>query len=154
MPAHTPRTSLSPLREADPVFFCRADQRPSVAASDMVSFEGSEYEILDDSVSSSMTPPFLSLENPANLSQAWTPKFSASCQELWTSWAWSGLHQRSPHAAAWMSSSCWGAVRTLCSASFTVLPGSSQRTHQVVVRPLLGPPTYFLCICPHFGRRR
>ncbi len=54
MPAHTPRASLSPLREAGPIFFCRADQRPSVAASDMVSFEGSEYEILDDSVSSSM----------------------------------------------------------------------------------------------------
>ncbi len=50
-PAQTPRTSLSAPREADPVFFSRADQRPSAAASDMVSFGGSEDEILDDSVS-------------------------------------------------------------------------------------------------------
>ncbi len=50
-PAQTPRTSLSPPREADPVFFSRAEQHPSMAASDMVSFGGSEDEILDDSVS-------------------------------------------------------------------------------------------------------
>ncbi len=39
----------------------------------------------------SMTLPSLSLANPASLSQAWMPNFSASCQELWMSWAWSGL---------------------------------------------------------------
>ncbi len=45
------RSSLSPSREADPVFYSRADQHPSTAASDMVSFGGSEDEILDDSMS-------------------------------------------------------------------------------------------------------
>ncbi len=50
-PAQTPRSSLSPLREADPVFFSHAEQRPSATTSDMVSFRGSEIEILDDSMS-------------------------------------------------------------------------------------------------------
>ncbi len=45
------RSSLSPSREADPVFYSRADQHPSTAVSDMVSFGGSEDEILDDSMS-------------------------------------------------------------------------------------------------------
>ncbi len=40
-----------PPREADPIFFSCADQRPSVAASDMVSFGGSKDEIPDDSLS-------------------------------------------------------------------------------------------------------
>ncbi len=47
----TPRNSLSPTREANPVFFSRPDQRPSVAASDLVSFGGGKDEGLDDSVS-------------------------------------------------------------------------------------------------------
>ncbi len=46
-PAQTPRAPI----EANPVFFSRADQCPSAAVSDMVSFGGSEDEILDDSVS-------------------------------------------------------------------------------------------------------
>ncbi len=50
-PAKTPRTKLTPTREADPVFFPRPDQRPSGAASDMVSFGLSEDEGLDDDVS-------------------------------------------------------------------------------------------------------
>ncbi len=50
-PAQTLRSSFSPPREADHVFFSRADQPPSAAASNMVSFGGSENEILDDSVS-------------------------------------------------------------------------------------------------------
>ncbi|KAF4107361.1 hypothetical protein G5714_011725 [Onychostoma macrolepis] len=50
-PTQTPRTSLSPTREVLPVFFSRPDQRPSVAACNLVSFGGSEDEVLDDSVS-------------------------------------------------------------------------------------------------------
>ncbi|KAF4114474.1 hypothetical protein G5714_004697 [Onychostoma macrolepis] len=51
MLAQTPRTSLSPTSEVLPIFFSRPDQRPSAAASDLVSFGGSEDEVLDDSVS-------------------------------------------------------------------------------------------------------
>ncbi len=41
------------------------------------------------------------------------PKFSVSSQKRLKSWVWSGLHQRSPLAAVWMSGSCRGAVRPL-----------------------------------------
>ncbi|KAF4099589.1 hypothetical protein G5714_019715 [Onychostoma macrolepis] len=50
-PAQTPHTSLSPTRAVLPVFFSRPDQCPSAAASDLVSFGGSEDEVLDNSVS-------------------------------------------------------------------------------------------------------
>ncbi len=102
----------------------RADQRPSAVESDMVSFGRSEDEILDDNVSLAASdgeelsdsiddpaPP----QNPVSLSQARTLNFSVSCQELWTSWAWSGHRRRSPPAAAWMSDSCLGAIRPLVS---------------------------------------
>ncbi|KAK2898752.1 hypothetical protein Q8A67_010170 [Cirrhinus molitorella] len=49
--AQPPRASLSPQREASPVLFSRLDQRPCVAASNLVSFGGSEDEMLDDSMS-------------------------------------------------------------------------------------------------------
>ncbi len=92
-PAQTLRSSFSPPKEADHVFFSRG---PSCWAR-------------------SMTPPSLSLVNPASLSQARMPTFSASYQELWMSWAWSGLHRRSPPTAAWISGSCHGAVSPLVS---------------------------------------
>ncbi len=41
------------------------------------------------------------------------PNFSVSSQKRLKSWVWSGLHQRSPLAAVWMSGFCWGAVRPL-----------------------------------------
>ncbi len=47
--AQCPRASLSPWREDSPGLFTQPDQRPSAAASDMVSFGGSDDE-LDDSL--------------------------------------------------------------------------------------------------------
>ncbi len=41
------------------------------------------------------------------------PNFSVSSQKRLKSWVWSGLHQRSPLAAVWMSGFCRGAVRPL-----------------------------------------
>ncbi len=41
------------------------------------------------------------------------PNFSVSSQKRLKTWVWSGLHQRSPLAAVWMSGSCRGAVRPL-----------------------------------------
>ncbi len=90
-------TTLSPTKEADPVFFSCPDQRPSAAASDMVLFGGSENEGLDDSVSlaasdaeellgSLYDPAPLSLARQESLSRAQTPNFSTSCLELWMSW--------------------------------------------------------------------
>ncbi len=41
------------------------------------------------------------------------PNFSVSSPKRLKSWVWSGLHQRSPLAAVWMSGFCRGAVRPL-----------------------------------------
>ncbi len=52
--AHTswaPCASLSPNREVTPILFFHPDQRPSAAASDLVSFGGSECDVMDDSMS-------------------------------------------------------------------------------------------------------
>ncbi len=48
--AQCPRTSPSPQREHSPVLFTQHDQRPSAAASDMISFGASDNK-LDDSLS-------------------------------------------------------------------------------------------------------
>ncbi len=48
--AQCPRASPSPQREDSPVLFTQPDQRPSAAASDMISFGGSDDE-MDDSLS-------------------------------------------------------------------------------------------------------
>ncbi len=45
------RASLSPHREVSPILFAHPDQRPSAAASDLVSFGGSNYGNMDDSLS-------------------------------------------------------------------------------------------------------
>ncbi|KAI2656146.1 hypothetical protein H4Q32_012983 [Labeo rohita] len=45
--AQPPRASPSPQREGSPVLFARPDLCPSAAASDMVSFGGSEDDLLD-----------------------------------------------------------------------------------------------------------
>ncbi|ROL50723.1 hypothetical protein DPX16_14967 [Anabarilius grahami] len=49
--AQVPCASLSTQREVSPVCFSRPDQRPSAIASDLVSFRGSDDELLDDSMS-------------------------------------------------------------------------------------------------------
>ncbi len=51
MPAVPPHTSLSPHRELYLVLFIRLDQHSSTAASDLVSFGGSDDGELDDSLS-------------------------------------------------------------------------------------------------------
>ncbi len=90
-------TTLSPTKEADLVFFSCLDQRPSVAASDMVSFGGSKNEGMDDSVSlaasdaeellgSLYDPAPLRLASQESLRRAQMPNFSTSCLELWMSW--------------------------------------------------------------------
>ncbi len=43
----------------------------------------------------------------------WMPNFSVSSQKRLMSWVWSGLHQRNPLAAVWMSGFCRGTVRPL-----------------------------------------
>ncbi len=47
--AQYPRASPSPQREDSPVLFTQPNQRPSAAASDMISFGGSDDE-MDDSL--------------------------------------------------------------------------------------------------------
>ncbi len=50
-PVQIPRASLSPHREISPVLFFQPDQRPSASVSDLVSFEGSDDELANDSMS-------------------------------------------------------------------------------------------------------
>ncbi len=53
-PAQIPRASLSPHREVSPVLFSQPHQRPSASdhpLSDLVSFERSDNELADDSMS-------------------------------------------------------------------------------------------------------
>ncbi len=59
------------------------------------------------------TPPPCRLKNPAQPARAWTANCCASCLKLWRSWVWSGLRLRSPPAAAWMSGSCRGTVKSI-----------------------------------------
>ncbi len=108
-PAQIPRASLSPHREVSPVLFSQPDQRPSASVSDLVSFGGSDDELADDSMS-------LLASDAEELSGSVTdpaPSGSVSSQKRLKSWVWSGLHQRSPLAAVWMSGFCRGAVRPL-----------------------------------------
>lgn len=51
MLAQIPRALPSPQRESSPILFSRSDQYPSAGVSDLVSFEGSEDELLDGSMS-------------------------------------------------------------------------------------------------------
>ncbi len=121
-PAQIPRASLSPHREVSPVLFSQPDQRPSASVSDLVSFGGSDDELADDSMSlvasdaeelsGSVTDPAPS-GLPAPPKPGWMPNFSVSSQKRLKSWVCSGLHQRSPLAAVWMSGFCRGAVRPL-----------------------------------------
>ncbi len=45
--AQCPRASPSPQREHSPILFTQHDQRPSAAASDMISFGASDDEMED-----------------------------------------------------------------------------------------------------------
>ncbi len=123
-PAQIPRVSLSPHREVSPVLFFQPDQHPSASASDLVSFGGSDDELANDSMSlaasdaeelsGSITDPAPHVcPRPAPPKPGWMPNFSVSSQKRLKSWVWSGLHQRSPLAAVWMSGFCRGAVRPL-----------------------------------------
>ncbi len=122
-PAQIPCASLSPHREVSPVLFSQPDQRPSASVSDLVSFGGSDDELADDSMSlvasdaeelsGSVTPPPQVCPRPAPPKPGWMPNFSVSSQKQLKSWVWSGLHQRSPLAAVWMSGFCRGAIRPL-----------------------------------------
>ncbi len=60
-----------------------------------------------------LTPPPQVCPRPAPPRPGWMPNFSVSSQKRLKSWVWSGLHQRSPLAAVWMSGFCRGAVRPL-----------------------------------------
>ncbi len=121
-PAQIPRASFSPHREISPVLFVQPDQRPSASVSDLVSFGGSDDELADDNMSlvasdaeelwGSVTDPAPS-GLPAPPKPGWMPNFSVSSPKWLKSWVWSGLHQRSPLAAVWMSGFCRGAVRPL-----------------------------------------
>ncbi len=116
-PAQIPCASLSPHREVSPVLFSQPDQRPSASVSDLVSFGGSDDELADDSMSlvasDAEEPPPQVCPRPARPKPGWMPNFSVSSQKRLKSWVWSGLHQRSPLAAVWMSGFCRGAVRPL-----------------------------------------
>ncbi len=105
------------------------------AASDLVSFSGSDDGEMDDSLSlaasdaeelsgSSHDPASCSLRSPAHPAQAWTPIFSTSYLMLWRSWVWSGLLQRNRPVAAWMNGSCWDepAPSGPSSTSINILP--------------------------------
>ncbi|KAK2892581.1 hypothetical protein Q8A67_012569 [Cirrhinus molitorella] len=116
----SPRASPLSHREASPVLFSCPDQCPSVNASDLVFFGGSEDEDPDDSMSlaasdaeelsrSSHDPTPLPSKDPIAAGSVWMLSSSASFQKPSRSWSWSGLHQRSPLTAAWMNGSCRGA---------------------------------------------
>ncbi len=60
-----------------------------------------------------LTPPPQVCPRPAPPKPGWMPNFSVSSPKRLKSWVWSGLHQRSPLAAVWMSGFCRGAVRPL-----------------------------------------
>ncbi len=60
-----------------------------------------------------LTPPPQVCPRPASPKPGWMPNFSVSSPKRLKSWVWSGLHQRSPLAAVWMSGFCRGAVRPL-----------------------------------------
>ncbi len=153
VPTHT---SLSPKREFSPILFTHPDQHPSAAASDLVSFGGSDDGEMDNSLSlvaSDAEELSGSYHSPAPLHsashpvQAWTLIFSVSCLILWRSWDWNGLPQRNRPVSACMNGSFQGATRPLVNE----LRHSSQRfttrspnhgvhpTHPAYL-PLLPPP--------------
>ncbi len=159
MPAQTPRFSLSPPREVDPVFFSRADQHPSAAASDIVSFGVSDDEILNDTVSLSASDADSdvlsgSIDNPAlpRSGESSEPKpgtdanlfhvLSKAVDKLGLEWSPPEEPTRS-RLDEWFLP---GTPSGPSPASFIILPGSSRRTHHDVTRPLLCPPTCFLFI--------
>ncbi len=123
-PAQIPRASLSPHREMSPVLFIQPDQRPSASGGDLVSFGGSDDEQADDSMSlvasdaeelsGSVTDPAPSgLPAPSAAKAGMDAELFRVLSKRLKSWVWSGLHQRSPLAAVWMSGFCRGAVRPL-----------------------------------------
>ncbi len=81
------------------------DMHPSAAASDLVSFGGSNDGELDDNLSLAASDvedlsgsyhdlaPCI-LRSPAHPAHAWTPIFSASCLMMWRSWVWNGFPKR------------------------------------------------------------
>ncbi len=132
--AVTPRTSLSPYRKCSPVLFTRPDQHPTAAASDLVSFGGSDdtrwttachwqLQKRRSCRARTMIQPPCILRSPAHQAQAWTPIFSASCLTLWRR-VWNGLPQRNRSVATWMNGSCQSAARPLVNN----LHHSSQRS--------------------------
>ncbi|KAI2646361.1 Avirulence protein AvrBs3 [Labeo rohita] len=123
--AQPPRASPSPQREGSPVLFARPDLCPSAAASDMVSFGGSEDDLLDSMSLAASDAEELSgsVNDPAPLPSADTSDsrtrtgmdaelfrvLTRAVDELGLEWS----PQRSPHAASSMSGSCRGAPRPL-----------------------------------------
>ncbi|KAL0203474.1 hypothetical protein M9458_001492, partial [Cirrhinus mrigala] len=153
MPAETPRASLLPPRGNSPVLFSHPDQRLSVAASDLVSFGGSECDAIDDSMSLLLmqrscrvrltTLPPRHLQSPARPAQAWMPNYYASCLKVWRSWTWSGPRLRSPLVAAWKNGSCRGAVKPLATEPRHSFLRAMKRL------PSHGaPPTWSACVPP------
>ncbi len=162
-PAQIPRASFSPHREISPVLFVQPDQRPSASVSDLVSFGGSDDELADDSMSlvasdaeelwgSVTDPPPQVCPAQRRQSRDGCRTFPCPLQAL-KSWVWSGLHQRSPLAAVWMSGFCRGAVRPL-NNDHRRSSWSTRRAHEILALSLLCPPPYFRFICPHYGWRR
>ncbi len=132
--AQCPRALLS-QKEHSPVLFTQLDQRPSVAASDMISFGVSDNK-LDDS----FTLPALdseellgSVDDPALLpsSASRSARLKADdeliplCQRLSTSSGSNGLHLRNRLAAGWTSGFYRGAIRL----SANVRPASWTESH-------------------------
>ncbi len=100
-----PRVPHSPHREFSPILFTCPDQHPSAAASNLVSFGGSDdarwttachwrLQMRRSCRARTTTPPSCILRSPVHPAQAWMPIFSASCLTLWRSWVWNG---RSKH---------------------------------------------------------
>lgn len=154
MPAETPCASFSPPRRDSPVFFSHPDQRPSAAASNLVSFSGSECDSMDNSTSlvASDVEELSGLSHdPAPTPSAESsamPNYSASCLKLWRSWTWSGSHLRSPLAAAWMNVSCRGTIRPFVNEprhsslrSMTRSPSHGVYPTRPACVPALSPPS-------------
>ncbi len=140
------------------------DQHPSAAASDLVSFGGSDDGEMDQQpviggFRCGGAVGLVPLPRPLAFCiaipvQAWTLIFSVCCLILWRSWDWNGLPQRNRPVAALYEMALSRVPRGPSSMSFAIHPRGSRRDHQIMACTLLILPTCLFFLRPHFSQRR
>ncbi len=123
---YAPRSVRAPLRS-----HALLDSHPSAAASDLVSFGGSNDGELDDSLSLAASDaedlsgsyhdlaPCI-LRSPAHPAHAWMPIFSTSCLMMWRSWVWNGFPKRKPITYS-------SRIRASSSSALTLVNGMEEK---------------------------